>query len=190
MLGHKRHKSMRLSVVLTLMAILVLSSCKQENNEVFPRRYAYPRVEAYDTVYTRVALGPVDILVNAGAESVSPRVGWLNVSYPRYGATIHLSATRTDNPAEAIANRRQRISLNLGGATAVTHRFSNGDFECLVVESADAGTTPVQMLAVSDRGVIVSGTASLSGRTSPADSIRPIVKALSRDAVKMLLSIE
>ncbi len=169
---------------------LVCLSCHREGNDAVPRRYAYPRLEAYDTVYQRVDVGPVCLDVNADAIIDSPKNGWLNISYPRYGATIFLSATRTDDIDEAVRNRRQRISLNLGGAQADTRVFSTGDFECMVVESIDAGTTPVQMLAVSRRGIVVSATANIDGPSTPADSIRPIVNALARDAVKMLTNLK
>lgn len=116
-----------------------MSSCRQKDADVTPRRYAYPRIEAYDSTYRRVTVGPVSIEVNAAALTDSPKDGWLDIRYPRYGATIYISANRTDDLPGALANRRQRISLNLGGARAVTHNFVSGDFDCEVVESVDAG---------------------------------------------------
>lgn len=170
--------------------IAVMSSCRQKEGDVTPRRYAYPRIDAYDSIYRRVGLGPVSIEVNASATTSSSKDGWLDIHYPRYGATIYLSASHTDDLPAAIANRRQRISLNLGGAKAATHNFVSGDFDCEVIESVDAGATPVQLLAVSPKGLVISGSANISGSTTPADSIRPIVSALTRDAMQILLSIK
>lgn len=177
--------------ILIISILLVgMSSCRQKDADVTPRRYAYPRIEAYDSTYRRVTVGPVSIEVNAAALTDSPKDGWLDIRYPRYGATIYISANRTDDLPGALANRRQRISLNLGGARAVTHNFVSGDFDCEVVESVDAGATPVQMLAVSPNGLIISGSANISGTTTPADSIRPIVTALTHDAMHILMSVK
>ena len=169
-------------IIILFILLVGMSSCRHKDSNVTPRRYAYPRIEAYDSTYRRLTVGPVSIEVNAAAATSSPKDGWLDIYYPRYGATVYLSATHTDDLPRAIANRRQRISLNLGGAS--------GDFDCEVVESVDAGATPVQILAVSPNGLIISGSANISGTTTPADSIRPIVTALTRDAIHILMSIK
>ncbi|MBO4942524.1 MAG: hypothetical protein J6C95_03735 [Muribaculaceae bacterium] len=179
---------MRVAPLLILLIISVLSGCRKDA-DVTPRRYAYPRVEAYDTVYGNVAVGPVELCVNSSAEISSPRPGWLDISYPRYGATIHVSAVATDNIAEVMANRRERIALNLGGSRATTHSFRAGDFDCTVVECAEAGMTPVQLLAASPEGIVVSGAANIAGSVTPVDSIRPVVAALTADAIKMLSAL-
>lgn len=180
---------MRAVPLVLLLILSMLPACRKADDST-PRRYAYPRIEAYDTIYRQVEIGPVNLSVNAEAEVSSPRPGWLDIDYPRYGATVHVSAATTDNIAEALANRRERIALNLGGSRATTHEFMAGDFECTVVESPGAGMTPVQLLAASPRGIIVSGAANLAGTTTPVDSIRPIVTALTADAIKMLSALD
>lgn len=179
---------MRALPLVAILIITMLSACRKADNST-PKRYGYPRIEAYDTVFRQVETGPVCLPVNASAEVSSPRPGWLDIAYPRYGTTMHISASTTDDIASALANRRERIALNLGGARATIHEFAAGDFDCTVVECPDAGATPVQLLAVSPGGIIVSGTANITGRTTPVDSIRPIVAALTADAIKMLSGI-
>lgn len=182
-------KSRRLSILLIALAA-ILSSCKDKTETATPRRYAYPRLETYEADYSRVGAGPVSFEVNTSATVDSPKTGWLNISYPRYGATFYISTVKPDDIAGAIANRRQRMSLNLGGAKATSRSFASGKFECMIVESVDAGTTPVQFLAVGDDGIIVSGTATIGGNTAPADSIRPIVTALADEAFKILTTLQ
>lgn len=181
-----------IAAILALVAIACNHSgdSSPDNAGATPRRYAYPRIAAIDTAMALRTLGPVDIAVNTSATAISEREGWLTLSYPRLGATIYISATRTDDVAAAIANRRQRMALNLGDASASASEFLVGPFACTIVESADAGTTPVQFLAASADGVIVSGAATLSGPTAPADSIRPIVQFLAADAARMLKSLQ
>lgn len=167
----------------------MLCACRKTDDSI-PRRYAYPRIETYDTIYRNVAVGPVNLYVNKAAGISTPRPGWLDINYPRYGATFHVSVTTTNSVADAIANRRERIALNLGGSRAKTNSFRSGDFECIVVESPEAGMTPVQFLAVSPKGIIVSGTAYITGSTTSVDSIHPIVTALTTDAIKMLSDLD
>lgn len=42
---------------------------------------------------------------------------WIDVRYPRYGATLRLTLSRLEGDSlfTAIANRRERIALNAGG---------------------------------------------------------------------------
>lgn len=174
-----------------VFSLLLFCSCggKDQSGTPTPRRYAYPRIADIDTARRTVELGPVTLRVNAAATATVTRPGWLDLSYPQLGAKVYLSATRSDDVAAAMANRRQRIALNLGDAKAMVSEFVAGDYTCTVVESVDAGTTPVQFYAVSPAGVMVSGAATLSGNTVPADSIQPIVSLLAADAVEMLKSI-
>ena len=172
------------------LAFAAMSCGRDSGRTATPLRYAYPRVAVYDSIYSPADVGPVTVDVNAAAEPTSPRPGWLDISYRRYGTTLYLSAIHTDDPASSVANRRERIALNLGGAKATTHTFTAGSYECVVVESADAATTPVQLLAVSPCGIVVSGTAVLSSPSASADSIRPVVATLTRDAIHLLMSLD
>lgn len=180
----------RLLFISLIALVFSLSACKDKSATPTPRRYAYPRLEAYGPVYRLVDADLVKFEVNANATVTSPKKGWADIVYPRYGATFYISALKPDDVTGAIANRRQRMSLNLGGAKATSRSFASGKFDCMIVESVDAGTTPVQFLAVGDDGVIVSGTATIGGNTAPADSIRPIVTALADEAFKILTTMQ
>ncbi len=176
----------RLLLAAIILALALLSCRQHSDGNATPRRYGFPRIETYDTIYRHITVGPAEICVNAGAETSSPRPGWLDIDYPRYGAKIYVSVSRPDDMDKAIANRRQRISLNLGGTKAKTIEFEQGGYDCLTVESVDAGATPVQFLAVSADGIMVNATANIPGRTVPADSIRPIVEALTADILRII----
>ena len=180
----------RLLFISLIALVFSLSSCKEKSATPTPRRYAYPRLEAYATDYRLIDAELVKFEVNANATVSSPKSGWVDIEYPRYGATFYISAVKPDDVAEAIANRQQRMSRNLGGAKATSRSFASGKFDCMILESIDAGTTPVQFLAVGDDGVIVSGTATIVGSTAPADSIRPIVTALADEAFKILTTLQ
>ena len=126
-------------IIILFILLVGMSSCRHKDSNVTPRRYAYPRIEAYDSTYRRLTVGPVSIEVNAAAATSSPKDGWLDIYYPRYGATVYLSATHTDDLPRAIANRRQRISLNLGGAKRRLRLRGGRERRCRCNARADTG---------------------------------------------------
>lgn len=185
---------MRLSAI----SVIVLSSiatcaCGHSTDTPVPRRMAYPRIEAYADSAVTAHIGHLAFDIAAQADTTMPRAGWLNIAYPRYRATIHISVRHFNNGDElaaAIDNRLQRMDLNLGDRTAMATDFENeAGFSCHSVTSLDGGPTPVQFVAYSPGGYIVSGAAAISGTSTPADSIAPTVEALASDAERILKSL-
>ena len=153
-----------------------------------PKRTAYPRTAVLPDSSVAVSAGPFSININVSATVSRPRPDWIDAEYRSLGATLHISAT--DHPHKADeTNRRERISLNLGGASASVRSFTSpSGYRCEIVTTAEGPATPVQFIAVVD-GQMLSGVFVLSGKTSPADSIRPIVYELEREATSILSSI-
>lgn len=174
-----------------LLAV-VASACGGGEENSVPRRRAYARVDTYPAEYRAVEVGGIPLEINTSAAAASPREGWLDVRYPRYGATLHLAVARPDAAAldQAVANRRQRMSLNLGGATAEQTTLAGDSYVCELLVSRDAVATPVQLLAVGADGTLVSGAAVIAGRTEPVDSLRPVVEALRADALHLLMHLK
>lgn len=185
--------NIRLLFFLPAIATALLCCTDRGGGNATPKRYAYPRTEVYDSIRADYEAGAVRLSINQGARVSHPdnKDGWLDAAYDRYGATLHLSATHPDGGAmdEALANRRERISLNLGGATARRDVFENGaGMSCEVVVSRDPSTTPVQFIAYG-HGVLVSGVFVIAGKTEPADSLRPICDELENEAFAIVNSI-
>lgn len=180
--------------IIPLSLLLSFSYCHRDGSEAaVPRRYAYPRVEPLDTATVACALGGVEARISASArceEGATERPGWLTAAYPGLGATLYLSAARTPDTGAALANRRQRISLNLGGTPARTDRFDTAaGYAVELVTCPDGGvTTPVQFVAVGE-GTVVSGAFVLHGTLAPADSLRPVVDALAAEAFRIAASL-
>lgn len=176
--------------LLAAAMLLIAASCTDTSNRPMPRRTAFPRVNLYDTVYTAVRVGDIPVAVNANATTTFPQQGWVDVAYPRYGATLHLSVVNVSNAdmSDAIDNRLQRIALNLGDANGEQFDFTSDDFSCRLIVAPEAGQTPVQLLATNNT-TIISGTAVISGNTTPVDSIRPIVDAIAKDALYLLQNL-
>lgn len=180
------------AVLAAALLAVVASACGGGEENSVPRRRAYARVDTYPAEYRAVEVGGIPLEINTSAAAASPREGWLDVRYTRYGATLHLAVARPDAAArdQAVANRRQRMSLNLGGATAEQTTLAGDTYMCELLVSRDAVATPVQLLAVGADGTLVSGAAVIAGRTEPVDSLRPVVDALRADALHLLMHLK
>ncbi|MCM1067838.1 MAG: hypothetical protein NC418_09735 [Muribaculaceae bacterium] len=185
---------MKAAATIILAAALLAAACdsRPEGERSVPRRYAYPRTAELDTAVCLYGSGGLTLSMSRSAQVTSERTGWLTAAYPTLGATLYLSSTRpgsADALAAAVANRRQRISLNLGGATARTDALrTDAGFDCELVVCSDGVSTPVQFIAT-DGTLLVSGAFVLSGRTAPADSLRPIADSLEREAFSIVNSL-
>ena len=177
--------------LLILPAAILLWGCTGKEQRAVPRRPAYPRVEAFRDTVKEVRAGNYLLSVNACATVTEPREGWLDVSYPGYGAVLHLTATEAPTPeslAAAVDNRLQRMQLNAGDIPATQLQFANAARMSCTLLTARTGHTPLQFIAVGDRG-LVSGAVSFSGPTTPVDSIAPIIKTLDSEMVNLLKSL-
>lgn len=181
---------MRALCIFAVFAAASLAGCGGDD-ALRPKRTAYPRIAVEADTAGRVEdLAGVGLTVNRAAafrrDSLKP--GWADIEYPApLGATIHLSVVRPQSPAEAVANRRQRMALNLGDASATAEEFHAGEWACMLVRTAQAGVaTPVQLLATSADGRVLSGAAVLETPGNNADSIRPLVQLLEDDVRTLL----
>ncbi len=185
---------MRAIPALALMLALSAASCRDDNSAV-PRRYAYPRVAPCDTTVVSARLGDFRIQINADADTTMPASNWLNIIYPHYGVTVHLSANSFDNNSAlqaAIANRRQRMELNFGATPAEAISFNNGaGISCTIAGSPDAGSAPVYITAVNPHNrSMLSGAAVFAGPTTPVDSVEPVYRIVYSHLLEMLETAE
>ncbi len=183
------------NAILALPVLLCLgaSSCRDRSEGApVPRRYAYPRVEIPDTATATYRIGSVEARLSSDARVESNRPEWLTATYASLGATFYLATAAAPDEgavAEALANRRRRVSLNLGGAQARTDHFSTpAGFDVELIVCREAVTTPVQFIATG-KGAVVSGAFVLYGATEPADSLRPIVDILECETFAIARSL-
>lgn len=182
---------MKLSCAI-IAAALLFGSCSR-TPEAVPRPRAYPRAAVYPDSTVAVGLDGVSFRANAGAEITHTRADWADIAYPYYNATVYVSVSGplTEHElAEAIANRRDRIGLNLAGRGAREERFrSAGGFVCSLTEATEPAPVPLQFVAVSPAGRLVSGAVAFSGPVEPADSLAPALERLRSDVDRILESL-
>lgn len=160
-----------------LALVVLLNSCDSGGRPV-PRPEGYPRIALYEAVYRNDSIGPVIFESNAGTAVTERRqgadgTGWLTLAYPRYGATLYLTAS----PATAstlggiIDNRLERISLNIGGATTeLTELTGKGGWHGRVTLTPSGSATPLQILATSPRATALSAE-----RFSSKERLQPLL---------------
>lgn len=184
----------RLAAIATLAALL--AACSDSGHRSVPRPTAYPRIPVCDTATVALSSGTFDMRVSAAAVSREKEPGWLDIVYPSYGVTVHLTAMSFGNTADldrALDNRMQRMSLNFGDTPADTRTFTNdAGIECLIAGSPDAATAPIYIIARRDgsRPALLSAAAVFRGATKPVDSVYPVYKAVRDDMDKLLNSLK
>lgn len=136
-------------------------------------------------------------LVNSEADVTVRRatkeVVWVDISYPPYNATLYLTISFAEGAAldSAIDNRLQRISLNLGQASAERRDISStsGEFEGIMLRATSPVTTPLQFLATDDKRVAVSGVLVMEQAAVNPDSLAPAIYALHSEFKQALSSL-
>lgn len=167
----------------------------KESGNVIARPTAYPRIEIYDSVYCANDL-PAGFEVNSSAivSDVTPAdkngpadPRWIDILYPRYGATLHCTFIPVDSTGnkrnELLANRNERMMLNLGDNFAEQTELRSADGgETLILTTMGKTLTPVQFLSTTPRWVI-SGGLQFHDPEIKADSVAPIINAVRSDLI-------
>lgn len=180
--------------VITVFIILV-SACTGTNSHApVPRPVAYPRVAELDSSFVALDSLPLYIEVNRSAKVRRSGDFWLDIIYPDYGAVVYvtLTSTRVDSIGSVIANRRERISLNIADAANTTYtEITSPDFSSALVYSPMSHATPLQFLASDNEKWVVSGAVFFRNvrPDAPSDSLRPMVETIRRDLVHTLSTL-
>lgn len=193
---------MRASVVASaaIAGLIIMSataSCRR-GKATMPKPEAYPRIEMPDSSFHPVKAGGLELTLNRGAETtVTERTDggtWITISYPTgIDAKVYLTLTPaagSETTDTIIANRRERMSLNLSGSEAIaTTLTSRSGWECEMLTSNSALSTPVQILA-SDGHRVISGALYLDiPASTAADSVAPVIDAIDRDMLTLLKNL-
>lgn len=166
-----------------LLCALALGACQRPSPPV-PRPRGFARVAGYGDSLRSVCIEGVTMDINAGATLSRPAPAWLDASFGRYGATLHLAVVHTggaDHMQSALRNRHERMSLNLSGRRAQVQTLtSTGGFAVEFVQALEPAPVPLQFVATNDNGILVSGAVVFAGPVEPADSLSPMLADLER----------
>ncbi|MDE6301565.1 MAG: hypothetical protein K2M19_07595 [Muribaculaceae bacterium] len=176
----------KLSVILLLTAIS--AACSEPKSVPTPRPRSYHRPIPADTASAVWTDGGNRWIHNTEATAISPREGWLTVSYPRRSMTLYITYTRARGVelAEARINRMERLLLNTGSGPAVEQEFTNPQGWQIYLMKSQSLTTPVQFLATDGTSTLVSGSLQSTADADDYEAIRPDVDIVSRDILASL----
>ena len=169
----------------------------------YPRPYAYPRLQLYDSTYTAALLRlPIHYEHNAGAtlrhtgDTLSTTAEWFDIVYPTTGAVIYTTVSRApgrEAVAEMVANRRKRMELNAGDRPTQWSELHSldGNFDALIAVTRSGSLTPVQYLATDGKEWVVSATTHFPNLTTapPNDSLTPAIEMLERDIIPAIRTL-
>lgn len=190
----------RLPLLAPLLVLMLAAACGggQTDSAAVPKPVAYPRVDVPDSAYVGVDAPGVTLRVNESADvNVSPSAdgAWVDIGYGTFGAPrVYLTLTRcgAGGMDEVMANRRERMGLNLGGQRyELVELTTPSGWQCEMAVARGSLTTPVQILAHNDRDVL-SGAAVVAYPDSlPPDpvALAPVVDFLARDMLVMLTNL-
>ena len=175
-------------LLVTAVSVLGMECGRSDNSSPTPRRTAYPRIECYDTVYARVNSFPLNLWINFNASVDGQRDDdgsqWLDITYPRYDAVLHLTYTPVNRgtAARVLDNRRERMAMNVGEHRAdVTETISQSGVTSLIVKAPAAVVTPLQWVATDSVAFVLSGALEIMGNDRSAEETAPIVEAVYND---------
>lgn len=180
-------------LLLTAIVFLGIYGCGDGASErPIPRRTAYPRIEAYDSTYISIPQSDlINIEVNASAEVTVPRdsagILWIDVSYPRYGAVLHLTLNKASQEqlAQIARNRRQRFDLDTEGMRIVMTEVANPEAEVLVGKVLGLSVTPLNLTATDNASYFLSGALEFKRMPSAAEEALPIIDAVYGDIIHL-----
>ncbi|MDE6395444.1 MAG: hypothetical protein K2K77_08890 [Duncaniella sp.] len=193
----------RILIIVSLLGTLLTGCGGSADNrrQAIPRPVAYPRLDVPDSAFTTIDAGGVQLTVNENTGvnvSSTDNGAWIDISYDGYASPqVYLTITDcrdAETMAETLANRRERMILNLGSNRyTLTELSTPSGWTCAMTVARTSLTTPVQILAHNADKVLsgaftISLPDSVSANPDPV-FIAPIVDAAERDMLVMLRSL-
>lgn len=188
--------------IMAAVSLSLFCECRNNGNDdvATPRRIGYPRIRLCDTLYKPADITPLHIEVNAEAIVIEKAAEagkqsyWFDIDYPAYNGTIYCTLSQTNrlSVSEIIANRLERISLNLGNE--VQHEsitLKNGNISSQIVTTQGNMVSPIMFIATDNQNWVFSGTFNFNApQKLNYDSVAPIINAVKKDIVHTINSIK
>lgn len=185
-----------INIFVVLICFSVFIGCGRKSSVPVPRPVAYPRIQLADTVYSAVEAAEdiANMLVNSHADIVIKKKEknsiWVDVVYGMYsGSVLHLTLQSVDkiDLAAYMANRMQRIEMNVGGNKSQVTEIKTNRFEGIVVKSPSSAVTPLQLLATDNKSVMVYGSFEMpESYIADREMIMPVINSVENDMIKLI----
>lgn len=199
-MSHKNYKTAfttlhKLYLIASIAIILLLTACREQAT---PRPNGYFRIDAYPACYHIDTLGNVSLQVNDSALCMTPSthtadgVEWLNITYPRYRATIYLSyIPLADNLERLMAESIElvyRQNVNTQQVEAIAYENSDAQLYATLYTLSAQSATPIQFIATDSLRYLLRGALYFDNPVK-ADSVAPALQYIETDIMQMIESI-
>ncbi len=184
------------SILLFLLIALAPISCKKKYT---PKPKAYYRIEFPEKKYLNWNTDfpyCFDLLSTAKIEkdkSEGAEKYWLNIQYPEYRATIHLSYKNIDNNLENYLEDSRKLAYKHSiVADAIAEQvYINGDEKVygMIYRIKGNAASSVQFVATDSTNHFLRG--ALYFREHPnQDSLTPVIQFIDKDIVRLMESLK
>ncbi len=187
--------------IIVTVSFFSFCECRNQGNDevAVPRRVGYPRIRLCDTLYKPADITPLYLEVNAEAVVIEKTTEsgsesyWFDINYPAYNGTIYCTLSKTSRltVSEIIANRLERISLNLGNdGQHESIALKKGNVSSQVITTRGNMVSPIMFIATDNQNWVFSGTFNFNASQKlNYDSVAPIINAVKKDIVHTISSI-
>lgn len=188
---------MGLYASLLLCVLILLSACRES---VTPKPDGYFRIDPYPQTFRIDTIGGIAISVNDSARGVVPadrddvEADWLNLTYPRYRATVYLSyipIKGSDNLMQLLSESRElvyRQNVNTSAVRAVAYENRERALFATLYKLSAESATPLQFIATDSVGFLLRGVLYYDAPIRQ-DSVAPTMDFLEADMMQMIESV-
>lgn len=192
-----RHHKILYAVCICMIAGLIffLEACQQET--ATPRPTGYFRIEPYPASYTPIAIGNISLQVNDSARCITPHneqptAQWLNITYPRYNATIYLSYIPLNNNLQRLIAESielvYRQNINTEQVEAIAYENPQSRLYATLYALSPESATPIQFITTDSTQYLLRGALYFDTPVK-SDSVAPALQYIESDIMQMIESI-
>jgi gliding motility-associated lipoprotein GldD len=184
---------MKFIKVLTILLFVVFFSSCDENTYPRPRgnvrlEYPMPQYSLYNTDELKMSFNKSDYAVVEKKDS-----SWINLSYPRMKAKLHLSYFDVDGNINGLIGDIQKLTdeHKIKASGIIPHQYTNDDQQVygVVYEFIGNSASNIQFYVTDSTKHLVFGSLYFRARPN-SDSLKPAVNYIKKDIVTLLESLK
>ncbi len=185
-----------LYVALLLAVVVGFTACREKAT---PRPTGFFRIEPYPSVSHTDTVGTITFAVNDLAQAVVPRetadgVSWLDIAYPRYGATLYLSYIPIGGgrTIEALMSESRELvyrqHIHTEAVEAIAYEAPEQPLYATLYYLSAASATPIQFVATDSMRYLLRGVLYYDTPVR-TDSVAPTLQYLEGEITHLIESI-
>lgn len=182
--------------IYAISIILLTTACRETAT---PRPDGYFRIDAYPATYKEVKVGNITLNINDSALCNVPPgaednngTEWLNITYPRYNATIYLSYITLHNNLDRLMAESielvYRQNVNTEQVEAIAYEDEAAGLHATLFALSPESATPIQFIATDSTQYLLRGALYFDSPVK-ADSVAPSLQYIEEDIMVLIENI-